>query len=112
MMLMMFDRHAMHTLELTEPSSAESLPYILASPKAVPKAKTALEASKIALNTLASATCLVPHGDALSAAIKGVLTVIETVEVSGTPSYWSIYLDVPFRKSTRMRRLSKICKIV
>jgi len=61
-------------------------PHTQASPNA-DKAKTALEASKLALNTLVSATGLIPQGAALSVAIKGVLTVIETVEVSSTTFY-------------------------
>ncbi len=68
------------------------------SPKAVPEATTALEASKLALNTLASVTSFIPHGAALSMAIHGVLKVVETVQVSGTTSYWSIRLDMLLEK--------------
>jgi hypothetical protein len=74
----------------TARSSAGNSHNTQASPKAVPNAKTAVEASKLALNALASASSLLPHGAVFSAAIKGVLIAIEVVEVSCTTLYLSI----------------------
>jgi hypothetical protein len=75
-------------------SSAVNSSNTQANPKSVPKANTALEASKLALNALDSASSFLPHGAVLSVAIKGVLTAIDVVEVSRcTTSYLIIQLN-------------------
>ena len=49
--------------------------------------KTALNAFKIALDALDSASKVIPHGGVLSPAIKGVLMAIDVIEVRTTTSY-------------------------
>jgi hypothetical protein len=66
----------------TRTRSAGNSSNAQAHSKAAPK--TALEASKLALNALGSASGFLPHGAVLSAAIKGVLMAVEVVEVSCT----------------------------
>ena len=60
-------------------SAGNSFTTSQAGPNVVPKAKTALEASKHALSTLASATGLLPYGNAVSMAMKGVLTIVDVL---------------------------------
>jgi hypothetical protein len=57
--------------------------------------KTALEAFKIALNALDSASNVIPHGGVLSPAIKTVLKTIEVVEVRSATSNLRVCSELP-----------------
>jgi hypothetical protein len=61
-------------------------------------AKTAVEAFKIALNALNSASRVIPHGGVLSPAINGVLMAIDVVEVRSTASYYVCLSQNCFQK--------------